>query len=60
MYDGVTDTFGLVGKVRIACGGPSSIQYIRAGQLGALAVLPVRSEALPDIPTVSDAGIWSD
>src|SRR5215467_3049947 len=55
MYDGVTDTFGLIGKVPIACGGPSSIQYSRAGQLRALAVTTgARSEALPDIPTVSD------
>ena len=34
---------------------PSSIEYIRAGQLRALAVTTAtRSEALPDIPTVSD------
>jgi tripartite-type tricarboxylate transporter receptor subunit TctC len=34
---------------------PGSIEYIRAGQLRALAVTTeTRSEALPDIPTVSD------
>ena len=34
---------------------PSSIGYIKAGRLRALAVTtPMRSEALPDIPTVGD------
>ena len=34
---------------------PESIEYIRAGKLRALAVTTMtRSEALPDIPTVSD------
>ena len=34
---------------------PSSIEYIRAGKLRALAVTTAtRSEALPDIPTVGD------
>ena len=36
-------------------GMAGSIEYIRAGQLRALAVTTeTRSEALPDIPTVSD------
>ena len=34
---------------------PESIEYIRAGKLRALAVTTAtRSEALPDVPTVSD------
>src|SRR5262249_61076130 len=34
---------------------PSSIQYIRAGKLGALAVpTATRSEVLPDVPTVGE------
>jgi tripartite-type tricarboxylate transporter receptor subunit TctC len=34
---------------------PSSIEFIKAGKLRALAVTTVtRSEALPDLPTVSD------
>src|SRR5262249_58305353 len=34
---------------------PSSIEYIRAGQLRALAVVTAtRSDALPDIPTVAE------
>jgi tripartite-type tricarboxylate transporter receptor subunit TctC len=34
---------------------PESIEYIRAGKLCALAVTTAtRSEALPDVPTVSD------
>ena len=34
---------------------PSSIEYIRAGKVRALAVTtPLRSEALPDIPTVGE------
>ena len=50
----LTDLLG--GQVQVYFAGiTSSIQYIRAGQLRALAVTTgVRSEALPDIPTVSD------
>jgi tripartite-type tricarboxylate transporter receptor subunit TctC len=50
----LTDLLG--GQVQLYFAGiPSSIQYIRAGQLRALAVTTgARSEALPDIPTVSD------
>jgi tripartite-type tricarboxylate transporter receptor subunit TctC len=34
---------------------PTSIQYVRAGRLGALAVTStMRSEALPDVPAVSE------
>ena len=36
-------------------GGPSSIQYVRAGKLRLLAITTAtRSEALPDIPTVAE------
>jgi len=50
----LTDLLG--GQVQLYFAGiASSIQYIRAGQLRALAVTTGgRSEALPDIPTVSD------
>jgi tripartite-type tricarboxylate transporter receptor subunit TctC len=46
----------LAGQVQVYFAGiPSSIQYVRAGRLRALAVTTVtRSEALPDIPTLSD------
>src|SRR5215470_5788369 len=46
----------LAGQVQIYFAGiPSSIQYIRAGKLRALAVTTAtRSEVLPDIPTLSD------
>jgi tripartite-type tricarboxylate transporter receptor subunit TctC len=37
---------------------PSSIPFVRAGKLRALAVTaPKRSPALPDVPTISEAGI---
>ena len=46
----------LGGQVQVAFASmPSSIQYIRAGQLRALAVVTAtRSDALPDIPTVAE------
>jgi tripartite-type tricarboxylate transporter receptor subunit TctC len=46
----------LSGQVQLYFAGiPSSIQYLRAGKLRALAVTTAtRSEALPDIPTLSD------
>jgi tripartite-type tricarboxylate transporter receptor subunit TctC len=48
----LTDLMG--GQVQVYFGG-SSIEYIRAGKLRALAVTTAtRSEALPDIPTVGD------
>jgi tripartite-type tricarboxylate transporter receptor subunit TctC len=50
----LTDLLG--GQVQVAFGTiGNSIEYIRAGKLRALAVTAVmRSQALPDIPTVSD------
>ena len=50
----LTDLLG--GQVQVAFASmPSSIQYIRAGQLRALAVVTAtRSDALPDIPTVAE------
>jgi tripartite-type tricarboxylate transporter receptor subunit TctC len=50
----VTDL--LAGQVQTMFGTmPTSIEYVRAGSLRALAVTTTaRSEALPDIPTVSD------
>jgi tripartite-type tricarboxylate transporter receptor subunit TctC len=50
----LTDLLG--GQVQLYFAGiPSSIPYIRAGKLRALAVTTaMRSEALPDIPTLSD------
>jgi len=50
----LTDLLG--GQVQVYFAGvPSSIQYIRAGKLRALAVTTTtRSEVLPDIPTLSD------
>jgi tripartite-type tricarboxylate transporter receptor subunit TctC len=50
----LTDLIG--GQVQVAFDPlPASIQYIRAGKLRALAVTTVaRSEALPDIPSVSE------
>lgn len=46
----------LAGQVQYYFAGiPSSIQYIRSGKLGALAVTTAtRSEALPEIPSLSD------
>jgi tripartite-type tricarboxylate transporter receptor subunit TctC len=46
----------LGGQVQVSFASmPSSIQYIRAGQLRALAVVTAtRSDALPDIPTVAE------
>jgi tripartite-type tricarboxylate transporter receptor subunit TctC len=46
----------LAGQVQVYFAGiPSSIQYIRAGKLRALAVTTgMRSEVLPDIPSLSD------
>ena len=50
----LTDLIG--GQVQVMFGDmPSSIQFIKAGKLRALAVTTVtRSEALPDLPSVSD------
>jgi tripartite-type tricarboxylate transporter receptor subunit TctC len=50
----VTDLLG--GQVQVMFNGiPPSIEYIKAGRLRALAVTTaMRSEALPDIPAVSD------
>jgi tripartite-type tricarboxylate transporter receptor subunit TctC len=50
----VTDLLG--GQVQVSFASmPSSIQYIRAGKLRALAVTTAtRSDALPDIPTVGE------
>jgi tripartite-type tricarboxylate transporter receptor subunit TctC len=50
----LTDLLG--GQVQLQFGSvPASIEYIKAGRLRALAVTTaVRSEALPDIPTVGD------
>ena len=50
----LTDLLG--GQVQVMFGTmPSSIEYIRAGKLRALAVTTAtRSEVLPDIPTVGD------
>ena len=50
----LTDLLG--GQVQVMFATmPSSIEYIRAGKLRALAVTTAtRSEALPDIPTVGD------
>jgi tripartite-type tricarboxylate transporter receptor subunit TctC len=50
----LTDLLG--GQVQLCFAGiPSSIQYIRSGQLRALAVTTdTRSEALPDIPMLSE------
>jgi tripartite-type tricarboxylate transporter receptor subunit TctC len=50
----LTDLLG--GQVHVYFAGiPSSIQYVRAGKLRALAVTTAtRSEVLPDIPTLSD------
>jgi len=44
------------GQVQLYFAGlPSSVQYVRSGQLRALAVTTgARSEALPDIPALSD------
>jgi len=50
----LTDLIG--GQVQVMFGSiPPSVEHIRAGKLRALAVTnATRSEALPDIPTVSD------
>ena len=50
----LTDLLG--GQVQVCFGNmPSSIEYIRAGKLRALAVTTAtRSEVLPDIPTVGE------
>jgi tripartite-type tricarboxylate transporter receptor subunit TctC len=50
----LTDLIG--GQVQLMFGSvPSSIEYVRAGKLRALAVTTAnRSEVLPDIPTVAD------
>jgi tripartite-type tricarboxylate transporter receptor subunit TctC len=49
----LTDLIG--GQVQVYFGGGSSIEYIRAGKLLALAVTTtMRSEALPNIPTIGD------
>ena len=50
----ITDLLG--GQVQVMFGSaPSSVQYIKAGQLRALAVTsPQRLETLPDVPTVAE------
>jgi tripartite-type tricarboxylate transporter receptor subunit TctC len=49
----ITDLLG--GQVQVIFGDFSSIEYIRAGKLRALAVTTAtRAEALPDLPTVGD------
>ena len=49
----LTDLLG--GQVQVMFAVPSSIGYIRAGKLRALAVTTAaRSEALPDVPTVAE------
>jgi tripartite-type tricarboxylate transporter receptor subunit TctC len=50
----VTDLLG--GQVQVSFASmPSSIQYIRAGKLRALAVVTAtRSEVLPDVPTIGE------
>ena len=50
----ITDLLG--GQVQVMFGSaPSSVQYIKAGQLRALAVTsPNRLETLPDVPTVAE------
>ena len=51
----LTDLLGGQVQVMFSVTMPSSIEYIRAGKLRALAVTTAtRSEALPDIPTVGD------
>jgi tripartite-type tricarboxylate transporter receptor subunit TctC len=55
MAPALTDLIG--GQVQLMFGSmPSSIEYIRAGRLRALAVTTsaTRSAELPDIPTVGD------
>jgi tripartite-type tricarboxylate transporter receptor subunit TctC len=60
----LTDLLG--GQVQVLFGNlPSSVEYLRAGKLRPLAVTTsMRSEALPEIPTVGDfvpgyeASIW--
>jgi tripartite-type tricarboxylate transporter receptor subunit TctC len=60
----LTDLMGEQVQVMFAT-MPTSIQYVRAGRLGALAVTSaMRSKALPDVPAVSEfvpgyeAGTW--
>jgi tripartite-type tricarboxylate transporter receptor subunit TctC len=57
-YRGIALALGdlLGGQVQVAFASmPSAIQYIRAGQLRALAVVTAtRSDLLPDIPTVAE------
>jgi tripartite-type tricarboxylate transporter receptor subunit TctC len=50
----ITDLLG--GQVQVMFGSaPSSVQYIKAGQLRALAVTsPQRLQTLPDVPTVAE------
>jgi tripartite-type tricarboxylate transporter receptor subunit TctC len=67
-YRGIALALGdlLGGQVQVAFASmPSAIQYIRAGQLRALAVVTAtRSDLLPDVPTVAEflpgyeAGSW--
>jgi tripartite-type tricarboxylate transporter receptor subunit TctC len=54
MAPALTDLLG--GHVQVAFGAlSSSIEYVRAGKLRALAVTTtVRAEALPDLPTMAD------
>jgi tripartite-type tricarboxylate transporter receptor subunit TctC len=68
-YRGITPALNdlLGGQVQVAFASmPSSIEYIRAGKLRALAVTTAtRSEMLPDVPTVGEfvpgyeASTWS-
>jgi tripartite-type tricarboxylate transporter receptor subunit TctC len=54
---GITDL--LAGHVQMAFAGlPQSLPHTRTGRLRALAVTtPARSTVLPDIPTLSEAGV---